>query len=464
MTFDRLFDDDGWLEEATAALRITQFCKMSLMSDKEVIRRVVELKQRGNQRPTGTVEERRQDVEEVCILMDQIRDRQATKLEADCREQQAMNVLLQNGFHQAAETLKNHKEAKKTALSNLLDAEDVWKNFIFPSLGVGHYAFVGRVNRRFNVLYREYCETYQNTNDPPVAFYNVICARYFLDDASPSVPSREQVCPAIAKCGSRAVMEWANEMAAKHSHVGLIQWTRNTNLYPTKELFRASVELQLRGFVAGANHQNVREAISIAILKWARRHGCPWDESTCIAAAAAGHLHIVQWACVNGCRFCIWSTCTAAARAGHLAILQWARENGLHWNEETCAAAARGGHLALLQWARANHCPWNEYTCAAAAGRGHLAILQWARANHCPWTEETCFAAAQGGHLAILQWARANHFPWNQDTCTAAARKGHLAILQGARANHCPWDWKTRLWSRGHPQVLQWAIENGCPA
>ncbi len=29
--------------------------------------------------------------------------------------------------------------------------------------------------------------------------------------------------------------------------------------------------------------------------------GCPWDASTCIAAAQEGHLEVLQWALVEGC-------------------------------------------------------------------------------------------------------------------------------------------------------------------
>ena len=51
--------------------------------------------------------------------------------------------------------------------------------------------------------------------------------------------------------------------------------------------------------------------------------------------------------------------------------------------EKLCAAAAAGGHLALLQWLRQNGCSWDEGTCSCAASGGHLAVLQWARQNGC---------------------------------------------------------------------------------
>ena len=54
------------------------------------------------------------------------------------------------------------------------------------------------------------------------------------------------------------------------------------------------------------------------------------------------------------------------------------------WNRDTCIVAAKAGHLEVLQWLRENGCPWDEMTCEYAAKEGHLEVLQWARANGCP--------------------------------------------------------------------------------
>jgi uncharacterized protein (UPF0335 family) len=67
-----------------------------------------------------------------------------------------------------------------------------------------------------------------------------------------------------------------------------------------------------------------------------------------------------------------------------VALLRWARENGCPWDERTCATAAAGGQLEVLQWARENGCPWDERTCAAAAAGQYLEVLQWALENSCP--------------------------------------------------------------------------------
>ena len=105
------------------------------------------------------------------------------------------------------------------------------------------------------------------------------------------------------------------------------------------------------------------------------------------------------------------SLCAFSARGGHLAVLKWARAHGYPWNEETCALAAMNGHLEVLQWARDHGCPWSESTCEKAAKNGHLEVLQWARAHGCPWDERTCEKAAENGHLEVLQWAQEQGCP-----------------------------------------------------
>ena len=162
-------------------------------------------------------------------------------------------------------------------------------------------------------------------------------------------------------------------------------------------------------------------------------------------------------------------------------MLKWAREHGCPWDESTCAAAAgeeqstvlpdvQGGHLEVLQWAREQDppCPWNSRVCHAAAERGNSEVLQWARDQGCPWDEDRmCELAAKGGHLDVLQWAREQNppCPWNSEVCSAAAGGGHLDVLQWAREQGCPWDSRTiaAAEKNGFQDVLTWAKEHGCP-
>lgn len=56
-----------------------------------------------------------------------------------------------------------------------------------------------------------------------------------------------------------------------------------------------------------------------------------------------------------------------AAEVGDLKKLKQMRAGGLDWRGELglsiCKAAAANGHLGLLQWVRMNGCPWNKGEC-----------------------------------------------------------------------------------------------------
>jgi hypothetical protein len=63
-----------------------------------------------------------------------------------------------------------------------------------------------------------------------------------------------------------------------------------------------------------------------------------------------------------------------------LEVLQWARANGCPWDERTCVFAAAGGRLEVLQWAQANGCPWDPEECMEAAVNAPH-VVQWIEDN-----------------------------------------------------------------------------------
>lgn len=94
-----------------------------------------------------------------------------------------------------------------------------------------------------------------------------------------------------------------------------------------------------------------------------------------------------------------------------MAVLQWARQHGCPWNAMTCASAARGGHLAVLQWARRNGCDWCVATCRDAVSNGHRGVVQWVHENDRPCDGQTCIAGAtaevvQSERVTLLIWRK----------------------------------------------------------
>jgi hypothetical protein len=46
-----------------------------------------------------------------------------------------------------------------------------------------------------------------------------------------------------------------------------------------------------------------------------------------------------------------------ASASNNLAVLKWRRENGCPWDADTAAAASRHGNEDVLAWLRENGCP-----------------------------------------------------------------------------------------------------------
>ena len=48
-------------------------------------------------------------------------------------------------------------------------------------------------------------------------------------------------------------------------------------------------------------------------------------------------------------------------------------------------------------------------------------ILKWLRSEGCPWNKWACFKAALNGHLDVLQWAIDNGCPYQVNDYTREA-------------------------------------------
>ena len=99
----------------------------------------------------------------------------------------------------------------------------------------------------------------------------------------------------------------------------------------------------------------------------------------------------------------LMSSVVALNSVGTLAFLR-NQDPPCPWDESTCCAAAEGGHQEVLMWLRSQDppCPWDEYECR-----------RWSQDPPCPWDEYVCQAAAGGGHLEVLKWLRSQAPPWH---------------------------------------------------
>lgn len=214
---------------------------------------------------------------------------------------------------------------------------------------------------------------------------------------------------------------------------------------------------------AGAGHHHVLDAL--------RARGCPVDNSACAAAAAShGRVNTLAWLRrhINPCP---WdeTACAAAAANGHLIALQWLRKMCASWDHETCASAARGGHLRVLDWAFHAGCPLPGWPCVReiAAERGDLATFTWAREHEhlAPISRGSVELAAIGGDVRIMQYMVDDGCARPDSAILAAAQRGNREMMQFLLENG--WKWCPRiadvLGINGHRELREWALQNGCP-
>jgi len=73
---------------------------------------------------------------------------------------------------------------------------------------------------------------------------------------------------------------------------------------------------------------------------WAIENGCPWqNEDIFKAALDGGNLALLQWLSQTIDVELNEEYCDLAAYRGHLAVLKWLREKGVPWDEATLEKA-----------------------------------------------------------------------------------------------------------------------------
>lgn len=201
---------------------------------------------------------------------------------------------------------------------------------------------------------------------------------------------------------------------------------------------------------------------------WLRRKsGCAWSENRLIAALARmGDLRMIAWAHRSAYTF-MPTACHAAAEAGQLGALVALREQcNCPWSSKTCAVAAAAGHLHVVQYCIDNACPLDSTVTASAASHPDINVLCALLDAGCSLTADACASAAAAGHLRTLSFLRMDcACPWDTRVCTRAARRGDMAMLLWARQNYAPWGSEVLAIAResGFAEIEAFALAEGCP-
>lgn len=84
------------------------------------------------------------------------------------------------------------------------------------------------------------------------------------------------------------------------------------------------------------------------------------DESprrTATRAAMAGRISVLMHMEANGIEWRHADVCAAAAMKGHLHVLKWARKHGCAWDDRVCNLSDANGWEHVRFWADRNGCP-----------------------------------------------------------------------------------------------------------
>ena len=106
---------------------------------------------------------------------------------------------------------------------------------------------------------------------------------------------------------------------------------------------------------------------------------CCYTTSQIAVNDAIRHNHVE---CLNRLLFFIpgayaFGVTSFAALYGSTECLIFLHKHGFPWDERTCIWAAARGHLNCLQYAHENGCPWDERVCKYAQINMHLNCLEY---------------------------------------------------------------------------------------
>lgn len=207
-------------------------------------------------------------------------------------------------------------------------------------------------------------------------------------------------------------------------------------------------------------------------LKYLRSVRCVWDALTCSAAARWGHFEVLKWALGEKCPCNVLVLC-AAAENGNMSILRHVYahlrvSSNDRPDPRVCEAAAAGGHIHVLEWAIRKGYKWNADTARVAALKGRLEVFMWGHSKGCYLSKGPSVMrwAAASGSTDLLSWMSTNGFEHDSGLCKLALRRGHLHVLLWAHA----FDpgtidesvWRTAVENKDL-RSIEWLKQIGCP-
>ena len=174
---------------------------------------------------------------------------------------------------------------------------------------------------------------------------------------------------------------------------------------------------------------------NLLALTWLSSHVEGWSVPVISIAARCGHVHVLNWLfrqpqpaewLGNVWRLTVFIT---AVECDRLEVIKWWRKVGFDWTDTSCQLITFHGRLNILKWAFAHGCPLTVTAVNNAAMDGDMDTLEWLQANRCPWDEGTCATAAAAGRLDVLKFLRKSGCPWDKRVAQAAVQHDYVDIF-----------------------------------
>jgi hypothetical protein len=228
-------------------------------------------------------------------------------------------------------------------------------------------------------------------------------------------------------------------------------------------LAEESLDCTTERYRSGAGKYADVEALAAAV-----ELGMPYSYATMHGCALCNTLAVMQYLRTKGC---CWHhlVCTAAAERGYFEMLRWAREHGCEWNEHTIlSSAASSENVEMAAWVyQQPDAIFSPAAMHAAAANGLTAMCEWLHSEGSPWDDAACYVAARGAHLDTLRWLHQHGSPCHAGLVYAAAAGGSIDVMAYLQADgfvDAAWKLKHMLRYAGGCNKLaacQWLRQQG---
>jgi hypothetical protein len=185
-------------------------------------------------------------------------------------------------------------------------------------------------------------------------------------------------------------------------------------------------------------------------LQYLHENGCPWDESTCSGAADNDFSYEKnkKWSTYLDENPLDTQTYSDVIETRSLECLKYAREHGCPWNDTTIKRTLRSFNFKCLYYSIENNCPcdktktWiiNSFENDPKDKKRVHEFVKFLHEHGFSWDEKTSFLLAHFGCFETLKYAHEKGCPWDEQTCEHAVRSKDLDCLKYAHENGCPWN------------------------